>query len=323
VSNSAEYADWRDEFVLSRDVRAVGRHSELVGAVRRGSLVPVTRGAFRRVEALETNPHLRADDAFLAVVRATQMLSPIPLVFSGFAAAAVWGLPIIGSWPTRVDVASAPAAGGRSNKMIRRSSLLHPAESVEREGLRVTTLARTVVDVGRTASFSQATAMADSALHGRAATASRPAREPLTLSALLQQLDRFGHAAGTAKCRGIVDFADGESGSPGESLSRAGMKLLGFPAPQLQVPFFDQNGFIGAVDFWWPEFKLIGEFDGNGKYLRDEFAKGRTPAQVVIDEKHRENRLRALGNGMTRWDWSVARSLPALRAHLENAGVRR
>jgi hypothetical protein len=75
------------------------------------------------------------------------------------------------------------------------------------------------------------------------------------------------------------------------------------------------------VDFWWPEFNLIGEFDGNGKYLREEFANGRSPGEIVIAEKRREDRLRALGPQVTRWDWSIARSAFRLRAHLADAGL--
>jgi hypothetical protein len=119
----------------------------------------------------------------------------------------------------------------------------------------------------------------------------------------------------------VLDFANGASGSPGESLSRVAIHLLGLPAPQLQVPFSDRQGLIGIVDFWWPEVGLIGEFDGNGKYLRTEFANGRTVNQIVMDEKERENRLRQLGPRIARWGWGTARSLPQLRAHLAANGL--
>ncbi|HEV7957475.1 MAG: hypothetical protein JWL94_2002 [Microbacteriaceae bacterium] len=76
------------------------------------------------------------------------------------------------------------------------------------------------------------------------------------------------------------------------------------------------------VDFWWPEFNLAGEFDGKGKYLRDEMLAGRTTAEVLLAEKDRENRIRALGPTMVRWDWDIARSLPLLDARLRAAGLR-
>ena len=64
------YPKWRDEFVLSREQRGLGRYAELVSDVRRGVLVPITRGAFRRAESIERDPVRHADDAFLARIRA-------------------------------------------------------------------------------------------------------------------------------------------------------------------------------------------------------------------------------------------------------------
>jgi len=310
------YPKWRDEFVLSREQRALGRQAELVRDVRRGALVPVTRGVFRRAESREEDAARQADDAFLALIRATQLLADNELVFANLAAAAVWQLPIVGRWPERVSVAIAPASGGRSNSRIARSYVGHLPPSVEIDGLRVTALRRTVVDVARTCSFEVAVAMVDAALHGQEARRALRARPAVAATALAQELAALRRVPGAAKCRGVLEFADGRSGSPGESLSRVGIHRLGLPAPELQVPFYDRGGLIGVVDFWWPQANLIGEFDGVGKYLRDEFTNGRTPAEAVIAEKHREDRLRALGPGVARWGWMEARSLPMLNAKL-------
>jgi hypothetical protein len=48
---------------------------------------------------------------------------------------------------------------------------------------------------------------------------------------------------------------------------------------------------------------------------------GRTPQQVMLDEKDREDDLRAAGHGFTRWDWGVAISPAAIRTRLLAAGV--
>ena len=92
--------------------------------------------------------------------------------------------------------------------------------------------------------------------------------------------------------------------------------------PQLQVAIEGASGQVYIVDFWWPEFNMIGEFDGNAKYTDPEFLRGRTPEQALIDEKRREDDLRAAGHGMTRWHWQIACSLNRLRAHLLAAGIR-
>lgn len=321
---NAPHQDWKDEFVLARDVRSRGGHAELVQAVRAGRLMPVIRGAYRRVDAVRraiVTEHPR-DDAFRARIRAAHLLASAPPTFAGFAAAAIWRLPILGDWPQMIDVLVGRSAGGRSNATLRRSYVGWPEEYVEVDGLRVTPLSHTVVATARTASFAQAVAFADAGMHGADQRGTIPARTPAARADLLTQLNRFGDGRGVRKARGARDFADGASGSAGESASRVGIRLLGLPKPQLQIPFSDDRGHIGTVDFWWPEFNLIGEFDGEGKYLRDEFTHGRTAAEVVIDEKNRENRLRALGPSLTRWDWPVARSLNLLRAYLAAAGLR-
>ncbi len=100
------------------------------------------------------------------------------------------------------------------------------------------------------------------------------------------------------------------------------MHLQGLPTPMLQQEFRDHRGLIGIVDFWWPEFGLIGEFDGLGKYTREEMLAGRSPAEAVVAEKLREDRLRALGPRVVRWGWETAISPPRLADTLRRAGLR-
>ncbi len=101
------------------------------------------------------------------------------------------------------------------------------------------------------------------------------------------------------------------------------MYQIGCPPPILQQTFRDGNGaFVATTDFWWPDHNLTGEFDGRGKYLRDRYTRGKTAAQVVVEEKIREDKLRALGPGMTRWVWEEALSARDLRLKLTRAGLR-
>ena len=132
----------------------------------------------------------------------------------------------------------------------------------------------------------------------------------------------MGGAPGIARARGALAFSDARSGSAGESCSRVGIWRISLSAPTLQQEFRDAQGLIGLTDFFWPELGIVGEFDGRGKYLREEFAKGRSVAQIVIDEKTREDRLRALDLGVVRWGWSEALDLRALESKLRGAGVR-
>lgn len=323
-ATSSPEPDWRDEFVLVREARAIGAKAELLRKVKAGVLLPVVRGVYRRahfIPVTDSGPGRTDDDRYLAMVRASQLASTQPLVYSHYFAAALWHLPMIGTWPTGVHVTAVREAGNRSTAGLVRHGTSLNFDAVEVGSLRATSLARTVVDVARVAPFMVGVAMADAALAGLRDTRNRWIRHPVTKHELQATAEALGHAMGIVRCRAVIDFADGKSESAGESLSRVGIMQLGFPAPVLQQHFDDHLGSMWT-DFWWPEFNLAGEFDGHGKYLRDDYLQGRSTAQAVIDEKAREDRLRALGPMVTRWDWAVARSLPALRAHLLRAGLR-
>ena len=75
----------------------------------------------------------------------------------------------------------------------------------------------------------------------------------------------------------------------------------------MQVRHFYDGGYYD-VDFKWPKNAtrpraLIGEFDGLGKYLKDELLNGATSGQAVVSEKRREDILRRQENDFARWGW--------------------
>lgn len=100
------------------------------------------------------------------------------------------------------------------------------------------------------------------------------------------------------------------------------MHIAKISPPLLQVVLFGASGRRYVVDFWWPQFTMIGEFDGWAKYTDPTFLNGRTAEQAFRDEKRREDDLRAAGHGMTRWEWAHAMDPALLKAHLLRAGVR-
>ena len=120
----------------------------------------------------------------------------------------------------------------------------------------------------------------------------------------------------------MIDFADPRADRPGESLSRVSILRTGLTGPDLQVHLRGASGRSYTVDFYWPEFDVIGEFDGRVKYTDPEFLRGGTAEQAVYDEKLREDDLRAVPHAFTRWKWSTALSPAALGALLRRAGVR-
>lgn len=304
--------DWALDFLLARSAVTEAERIALARRAGSGELVRVVRGAYLPQAIHQAHgPRRRHRD----LVGARVLTDQRPALFSHSSAAALWRLPRIGPWPQRVDVLADLALGGRSTPGIRR----HSEGMVDGDvidGIPVTTLARTVVDLARIETWENAIVAADAAL-----AMQRFGRAPISLNSadLLRELSRAPRR-GSATALRMIDFSDPRSGSPGESLSRISIARARLSPPVLQQRFDDDLGTM-YTDFFWPACKVIGEFDGVGKYLRQEWTDGRTPAQVVIDEKWREDRLRRLGPRVVRWGWDVARTPGALARLLRSVGV--
>ena len=237
---------------------------------------------------------------------------------SHHSAALIWGVPIVEDHPKVVHVLSTLATGTRSEGGFRRHATRFPEIGlIEVDGVAVTNLERTLIEFTVDNSFRSAVAALDWAFGAE----HRGAPPRTSKEAVLAMAARLRLVKGGRKLQRAIEFADPRSGSAGESLSRAVMHEWRFPAPELQSEFRDASGLIGYVDFWWPEQRLIGEFDGKGKYMDLEFLRGKTPAEAVIDEKRREDRLRALGPRVVRWDWPAIWRNGRLPSQLIAAGL--
>ena len=168
--------------------------------------------------------------------------------------------------------------------MLEQHTVGFPRESVSIDQLVVTTRARTVTDMAACTTFAVGVALADAALRRTAHPLASVPRTLVTRHDLICELDEIPLTHGSAKARRAIEFADGNPDRPGESVSRANMQCLGIPMPQLQIAVKGGSGQGYIVDFWWPEFNMVGEFDGNAKYTDPEFLRGRTPAQALIDD---------------------------------------
>lgn len=281
-----------------------------------GRVHRVARGAYLSFDIWRALDDREKYVAQIHAVAATRKFRPI---LSHWSAAALLGLPMIGSWPDTVHVIAGQTAGGRSrNGVVKHSLRLDDADVVEIDGLLVTSAARTVIDIAAIATPMAAVTMVDRALH----VDRRGQRPPMTTKAeLLDVWERSHPFRAHARTKKVIEFGTTLADSPLESVSRVNMKVIGCPPPQLQSRFYDYLGFVAETDFDWPSFKLVGESDGAIKYLDEHYRRGRSAAQVMRDERKRENRLRALKLDVTRWDWSTAISPGVLRAHLRHAGL--
>jgi hypothetical protein len=302
------------EIVYVRDIReSFGDDRPLRRAVRAGDTARIHRGAYVSLDAWrQLDPDDRRRHQALAAAHASRSHPTL----SHCSAALIWGIPLVEDHPKVVHVLSTPATGTRSEGGFRRHATQFPAVGlIEVDGVSVTNLERTLVEFTVDSSFRSAVAALDWAFGSER----RDGPPRTTKEAVLGMAARLRLVKGGRKLQRALEFADPRSGSPGESLSRAVMHEWRFPAPELQAEFRDSRGLIGYVDFWWPDYNLIGEFDGRLKYMDLDILQGKTPAEVVIAEKQREDRLRALGPRVTRWDWlTMLRSLPM---HLVDAGL--
>ncbi|WP_460774765.1 hypothetical protein [Microbacterium sp. GXF7504] len=168
----------------------------------------------------------------------------------------------------------------------------------------VTAVSRTLLDLCATVGVEAAVAAADAALRAHAVLPGSRSLDMNAAEALRAELSaRVARAAGhrgIRTARFVTDFADARADSTGESLSRLYLHQLGFPPPGLQVPVPGPAGVMYEVDF---DLETVwGEFDGAAKYDDPRYLRGRTPAQVVVDEKAREDWIRGTtGKRIIRW----------------------
>ncbi|WP_433202283.1 hypothetical protein ACQP1G_11935 [Nocardia sp. CA-107356] len=236
---------------------------------------------------------LNAAQRHLILTRAVAAGASSAAVVSHVSAAIVHGLPEWFIPLTRVHLTRNRRTGARIGpRIVVHAALTEPDEVVPIGELRVTTVARTIIDLARTVPFEQAVVVGDAALRlGRTSRAE-----------LADQLMRATGRPGCPAARRVIEFLDGRSESPGESRSRVVLHTAGFPAPELQPTIVGAAGeFVARVDFLFPALGVIGEFDGMVEY-RD--GAHRSAESVVIADQIREDALRALGWMVVRWIWS-------------------
>lgn len=102
---------------------------------------------------------------------------------------------------------------------------------------------------------------------------------------------------GLRHVRGALAFVDPRLETALEAISWAHMCRSGLPLPRLQHWVTGASGKRYRVDFFWPEFGLVGEADGAVKY--------RSAADVMA-EKDRHADLGDAGHALVRWTWHDA-----------------
>jgi predicted transcriptional regulator of viral defense system len=301
------------DIILTAEVRKLGGDLHaLRRAFERRELVRLRRGAYCTHERWES---WTDRDRHFARVLAASRQSVERFVVAGVSAAAVWGMPLRDPFPHEVTVLDVHRGGGRSEPGVRRVTVgADSARVATIDGLIVTDLARTALDVARTAPFRDAVGSVDWAMWRKNSRA-------VTRDDLRAELRRFSPRVGARHLRAVVEFATDLSDSFGESMGRAGIHEAGFAPPVLQFEIRDAEGLILA-DYAWPDARVLGEFDGESKFTDPRF-NGGNPMERLREQRRREARLRRLGWTIVRIEWPDVIDLSRLAGLLSGAGVPR
>jgi hypothetical protein len=229
-------------------------------------------------------------------------------------AAALHGLPLFRIRDERVHVLSrADRAAAKNRLVMRHEDAFSDDDLEEQNGFLLTTVDRTVFDLIRLLKPEAGVALADAAL--RAASDAEALR-----AAIEDRIGRASGARGIRRARAVLAFADHRAESPGESVSRWYLHVLGFEGIRIQVSFAGPDGTEFRIDI---KFRYgWGEFDGAAKYADPDFLRGRTPQEAFLDEKRREDWVRGRSQEpFARWMDKDMPDARTLGAHLAAFGI--
>ena len=150
---------------------------------------------------------------------------------------------------------------------------------VDLDGLRVTTIARTLADVGREWLLADTVVAADDALAD-----GRVGLDDLQIATLAQT-----HWVNCGRAARAFSLARVGAHSPHESLTRLALLERGLPEPVLQCAVLVGSRLVAVLDMYWPDHGVFVECDGKVKYA--EPWHERTPADVLWREKRRHDEL--------------------------------
>src|SRR5690348_2007073 len=175
---------------------------------------------------------------------------PADAVFACFTAAWIHGYEVRPI--ERLEIMLPPTCTVRScvSEIVRRSRLM-PEEIATVKGIRVTSTHRTLRDLCLFVDPIDALVAIDMALLSKATNKKR-----LSSDALATRGRR-----GSARFRRLVELAE-PAQSPMETRLRWLLIRAGLPRPEVQVKLGDDTSFLGRADLYYPDARLVIEYDG-------------------------------------------------------------
>ncbi len=274
-------AQARDAGYSERSLRTLLRHD--------GAWVTLRRGVYAERAFVES---LTPDQRYLLGAHAVALSCWVDAALSHTTAAAWHGLPLRPRWFDLHHVTRHGVLGGRTdNGVTHHRARLDDLDVTGRHGVKVTSLARTAVDVARLHGFEDGVVAADAAL-----------RLGATHNELATMLERCRNWPHNTRARRAVRVADGGAETIGETLTRLLVLELRIGRPETQFRVSDGTRTAYAD---MRVGRHLFEFDGRKKYVgRDRGGVAdRSVEEVLWEEKQREDWLRGQGFGLSRVIW--------------------
>lgn len=279
----------RGGFVLRSDLLGLGWTDQNIAAhVAAGLIVRIRVGTYTLPHVLSA---LSREDRHLVLARS--VLAKFPsgsLALSHHSAAIAHGLSTWGVDTRTVHVVRLDPGSGRTESGVHHHRAVDGLEIIETpSGLPAVRADHAAFQVACGEDVRRALVVMDSALH-----------LGLTDRAALQEATgRFRGWRGSRLARMVVRRADPGAQTAAESLFRQACFEAGLPIPVTQFPISEDDEVFAWTDVAWPEDRHVGEVDGRRKYWRD-LRPGEDASDVVVREKHREDRIRRRDYGVSR-----------------------
>lgn len=215
----------------------------------------------------------------LSVLRTMRRLLPRDVVFAGSTAAWLFGIDVDPLHPIEVIVPR--GSGMRSRRQVEVRRIDVPATHVVTvRGINATSPARTLADLCARLKGVEALAVLDSAL-----------RLKITSESELGQ-------SSSMRVRTLGPLAE-PAESPMETRLRWLLFQAGLPRPQVQTNLHDSQGrFVGRADLYYPQARLVIEFDGSSHRER------------LVEDNRRQNLLVNAGFALLRFTSADLRERP-------------
>ena len=212
----------------------------------------ITRYRLRRdYEAVHRNVYIPKGQQLTPLTRAVAawLWADRRAILAGLSAAAVYRTKWIDSHlPAELNRRSRDKAAG----IILHSDTLGEDEIWVRNGMSLTSPARTVFDIGRRKGLHHAVIRIDAVLQATG----------LNVADVQTLTERYPRARGVVQLRRALTLVDAGAQSPWESKTRLLILASGLPRPRTQIPIYRDGYLFARLDMGWEEWLVGVEFDG-------------------------------------------------------------